>query len=341
MAQEHVDTGTLGTAEATIVAVWEHFAPLDLERLFIQHYPALRAAAQALPEQGVLVAGVDPRMRLAPTCVLDPTLRRDGLAHLVVGRHPQAQLCLPLDQSVALRHLLLHLVRGEGSRVAVEVRDLCTGQGFTVAGHGQLCGARTEGPLVLRVGGNVVFVLPKATWPEGWPTQAAEAWRTLPRSELHEPEAMRPAPGGARMVMPARRATGEHEVSRVFSLPQLSRLARALKSPKAGPLVGVLTVYAGGGAEVHSLTREELERGVLLGRYERCLVGQELGDIISWSRVHALLVREGDRLFIYDTASTAGTVIDALEVDRAVLGERAVISMGPDVQAVWERASVD
>ena len=70
-----------------------------------------------------------------------------------------------------------------------------------------------------------------------------------------------------------------------------------------------------------------LDRGVLLGRYPRCAFSGVLGgDGIS--RVHALILRVGEGVFAFDTASTNGLYHDpAHEQDARVValsdGERA------------------
>lgn len=51
-------------------------------------------------------------------------------------------------------------------------------------------------------------------------------------------------------------------------------------------------------------TTAELERGFILGRYERCTSQLDDGRV---SRVHALVVGRGEQILVIDTASTNGT----------------------------------
>jgi hypothetical protein len=56
------------------------------------------------------------------------------------------------------------------------------------------------------------------------------------------------------------------------------------------------------------LSARDVEHGVLIGRNEKC-IDAGLRKILTeyCSRVHALVIREGDSVFLYDTASTIGT----------------------------------
>src|SRR3989449_7277 len=66
--------------------------------VFRKHFAALRAAHQAQPSEGVLIAAIDgngvfdahAHLRLPPS----------GIAHLIVGRHERCDVVLPRDQEV-------------------------------------------------------------------------------------------------------------------------------------------------------------------------------------------------------------------------------------------------
>ena len=63
---------------------------------------------------------------------------------------------------------------------------------------------------------------------------------------------------------------------------------------------------------------EDLERGVLIGRYERCQLAGASGSL---SRVHLVLLLDGGDVWAVDTASLNGTIVEgqrisAIQLDR-------------------------
>jgi hypothetical protein len=87
-----------------------------------------------------------------------------------------------------------------------------------------------------------------------------------------------------------------------------------------------------------AVTAGQLELGVLLGRYARCDVRTRgLPMEISVSRVHALLIKDGDRVQVIDTASTWGTQLDGMPVAVGDLGEEALLQLAPGNFVRWRR----
>jgi hypothetical protein len=94
---------------------------------------------------------------------------------------------------------------------------------------------------------------------------------------------------------------------------------------------GQLRIEAGGHTYRIPVGRDSVGRGVLVGRYERCDVGELTGLFDSrLSRVHLLLWAHGDSLFAVDTASTNGCFVDGNEVRLARLlpGRTLVLGEG-------------
>ncbi len=123
----------------------------------------------------------------------------------------------------------------------------------------------------------------------------------------------------------------------VSALPLPRVLANHRRHLPPGAQHGVLTLQSAGGMVVYPVSERELGDGLLVGRYPRCHLGEELDNIATWSRVHVMLLAEQGRVIAYDTASTPGTVIDALHVGCAVLNDRSVLALGPEVHLFWER----
>jgi len=102
-----------------------------------------------------------------------------------------------------------------------------------------------------------------------------------------------------------------------------------------GPIWATVTLELGKHREKYRLSRESLDRGVLLGRYERCAIpALELGRV---SRVHLLLVRVGEEVLAIDTASTNGTWNGGKKVETLLLGESDQLSLGRTLHLHWRR----
>ncbi len=87
--------------------------------------------------------------------------------------------------------------------------------------------------------------------------------------------------------------------------------------------------------ERHSISRERLEQGVLLGRYGRC--GIHLSEPGSISRVHLLLIRLGEDVLAIDTASTNGTWRGRTRIETATLSEMDSLELGSVLRLHWRR----
>jgi pSer/pThr/pTyr-binding forkhead associated (FHA) protein len=86
----------------------------------------------------------------------------------------------------------------------------------------------------------------------------------------------------------------------------------------------------------YGVTEADLELGVLLGRYDRCdISGQLSWDPGRVSRVHALLLKEGDDIYAIDLASTNGTIVDGIATPVAQLGPEAVIELAKGNRVFW------
>jgi hypothetical protein len=83
------------------------------------------------------------------------------------------------------------------------------------------------------------------------------------------------------------------------------------------------------------MSREQLARGVLIGRYGRC--GIALGMLTTLSRVHLMLVLLGEELLAIDTASTNGTWRGRRRVGTVTLGNLEELQLGKQLQVQWLR----
>ena len=98
---------------------------------------------------------------------------------------------------------------------------------------------------------------------------------------------------------------------------------------------GVLVIRGPRRTVRRSVGPKALERGILVGRYERCAVGLDTGRL---SRVHFLIVRDGDEIIGIDTASTNGSWIGEREVTLTPLVDGTSISLAHALKLTWHES---
>jgi len=180
---------------------------------------------------------------------------------------------------VSLRHLLVRATRGPGGHIQLRAIDLRSRVGL-LSEDGRRCEAiASRGPLFLQVASYVVFLLPTGPSVRPWTRDADETWRGFsPRSQEILPP---PQP------LKSRAAPGADAV-------RLATITLDSSSPQAGDLTST-----------HAVWSDQLERGILVGRDDRCSHGGL--DEGNLSRVHLALLSVDDEVWAIDTASTNGT----------------------------------
>ena len=260
----------------------KHSFPADLASepfaaVFRKHFAALKAAHQAQPHEGVLIAAVDGNGLFDAHAHL--RLPTTGIAHLIVGRHERCDVVLSRDNDVSLRHMLIRATRGPHGQIHLRAIDLRSRVGL-LSEDGKRCEAiASKGPLFLQVASYVLFLLPTGPGIKPWAADADATWRNFaPRNQeiLPPPQPLKsraaPSPGSAR----------------------LATITIQSSSPQAGDLTST-----------HAVWSDQLDRGILVGRDDRCSHGGvEEGNL---SRVHLVLLSVDDEVWAIDTASTNGT----------------------------------
>ncbi len=260
----------------------KHSFPVDLAAepfaaVFRKHFAALKAAHQAQPHEGVLIAAVDGNGLFDTHAHL--RLPQTGIAHLMVGRHERCDVVLSRDSDVSLRHMLIRATRGPHGQIHLRAIDLRSRVGL-LSEDGKRCEAiASKGALFLQVASYVLFLLPTGPGIKPWASDADATWRGFaPRDQeiLPPPQPLKsraaPAAGSVR----------------------LATITIQSSSPQAGDLTST-----------HAVWSDQLQRGILLGRDDRCSHGGvEEGNL---SRVHLVLLSVDDEVWAIDTASTNGT----------------------------------
>ena len=257
--------------------------------VFRRHFSALRAAHAAQDQEGVLMAAVDRGGLFDAHAHL--RLPKNGIAHLILGRHERCDFVLSRDMDVSLRHLLVRATRGPGGHLHLRAIDLRSRVGL-LSEDGRRCEAiASRGPLFLQVASYVVLLLPTGPKIRPWSRDPDETWRGFsPRSQEILPP---PQP------LKSRAAPGADAV-------RLATITLTSSSPQAGDLTST-----------HAVWSDQLERGILVGRDDRCSHGGV--DEGNLSRVHLVLLSVDDEVWAIDTASTNGTRVQDGPQFRQVL----------------------
>lgn len=252
-----------------------------------------------------------------------------------IGRHSAADLYLPDDEGLSLRHLAV-LVR-QKTHLDVRVMDLRTGVGLRDERGEPVSAARLDGPAFLSAASYWLFFVPSGE-AAPWDVDAANPWATLPaRVLLSRSSDEHPYRGAGLPARPA--SASDDRVTRITLIrapvDASSERLLGLGEPAAGHLV----LDGAGGEYRMKVGGDALERGILLGRYARCDGSAVLQDA-SISRVHALVVREGGALYLVDVGSSNGVWRGTQQVRVVELepGSEGAIALAHAARIRWEPA---
>lgn len=298
--------------------------------LFEGAYKHFAPACRAVDEPGVAVVAIDEMTgRAAGLVRLCARVQRPVAA--IVGRHDHCDLYLTGSDRLALRHLAVILGPVESwqpgsTKVQYRVLDLRTSDGMLDEDGRQLRGLRAEGPSMLRVGGYLIAILMLGD-PTDWPESASDAWQMLPErvyfDEIDE------LAGGS---LPAIRMPRKANTSVVFRTQGPRETQCGLGQ---GDVAGTLELIGQQRRVTLTVSHDAIRDGVLLGRYGRC-DGNDAIDDPSLSRVHALLIQDGDRLLAVDVASCNGTRLRGEPDARIVVIDRDLeLELGRATRARW------
>lgn len=305
-------------ARTRTMAAHDPHAPVGAMRAFAAVHPFLHAAAADGP--GLLVSVVGP----TGVVVAQDLLRPHDSA--TIGRHTECRIQVT-SPDVSLRHLHAQVLPS-ATGVRVRVWDLQTGQPFRTEDGAQASAVVADGPLFITLGSYTFAFL--ATVPQV-AEHPDEAWADLPPREF---AAKNHSVVAAAAVA---RPTGEEKVKAARTAP-ITRIPAptSLVSSHVPPHLRFarLTIEAQGRRLAHDVSLDDLRRGVLVGRYDRCQLGQVCETTVS--RVHLLVVAVDDRIYAFDTASTNGTEYDGVRVASVRLGRSETLELGGETRLSWQ-----
>jgi FHA domain len=309
-------------------------APRSFEDTFRRHYTEIRGLLNAhrAPGLAVVVASED---RLEATAWVPS--EDDGLNPVIVGRHSTAEVFLPSDPALSLRHLALILRHPQDGPGRFRVLDLRTPTAFQGEHGERLEALESAGPTMVRCASFALLLFPTAESDQQWPDDPDAGWKRVPeRVYLHSESADAErwsCPGGLMgRFTPASRDAGAQTISVSFPGPAFFKPAHE----SAGPARGELRLRSSSGRASLLVDGETARRGVLLGRYERCdAAGLPCLSSNVLSRVHLLVIDNGGALWAIDTASKNGSWLDGRRIRRTRLDGGKVVTLANSVTVQW------
>ncbi len=320
----------------------------------IRHEPSLDLRKAYELARGVVKMQPDPRAGHRLVWARGTAFASSMLAAsdpvALVGRHTQCDVVLGDDPFVALRHLLVRSIALPSGGLALRVFDLHTSLGFVLPDGTRHSAIFAEGPVAIGIGEYALVALPNespearsagtVSSDEGLPAALPEPVVETPPDAREQLQALAHAMSPYRM-----NARPPKHTTRITLMPCPVMVGEPLP-PSIGRLVGgrwAITLARGPRHATVTVTEDDLVRGVIIGRSEKCH-SEELRRItdVSTSRAHVLLLRESGATYAYDLASTQGTFANGAKVRRVALSdESAMLILGQGDAAVrmfWHRA---
>jgi len=231
-------------------------------------------------------------------------------AYKIVGRHTECDISLDADSEISLRHMVLRSVlTGQGERT-LRVLDLHSALGFRLGDGVVRRSVVVRGPVAMELGGYVLVAVPAGPVPAELPDAIVEETTSPYRA-------------------PPMRPNG---ISHVSVLPHASEvLARPPESVRGR--TPMFSLHQGAEMRSFLATDEELDQGILVGRYPTAPVHTLLDENVS--RLHLLLVREDGNIFAVDLCSTNGTFVGKERIRRAQLSPGMELRLGFGVTMRW------
>jgi hypothetical protein len=254
----------------------------------------------------------------------------------ILGRHSRAHVRLLGDPTVALRHAILRAERTATGDVRLRMTDLLAPIGTCIEGNPEpQFSFVAEGEVCARVGHHAFCALPfdgcAPLPPHGGPGRADRPDLTRFDDTDDDEDGDAPRPEHSEVVRRELREVqrGSSGVSAATITPSLRPQHVDSLPPPAGPVLARVTLLGDRGRMSFALGAEQLERTVILGRYERCAAGKQVfSDHVS--RMHVALRRVEGGIEAIDLASTQGLMHRGEIVHRIVVQDRADLVLAED-----------
>lgn len=308
------------------LGLWERPA-MAASMAFLRYMRDLSQARATLSDHHVFVAVVDAGGEPNRTTSLGPG------ETILIGRHSNCDLQLD-HADVALRQLAVHVSQSStGQSPIVRVWDLHTGETLVCEDGAKVEALAADGPIFVSLGRYHLAIVPLGQLPKTLPVSTNAAWAALPNREF----VASVAEGTGSRLLPQGMG-GPVGTTSVTRLPSSVGLEELVSTP-VEPTFSVARLTVQGKKKRHEFNVgiEHLERGILIGRYGRC-VGRGLDPTVS--RVHMLLTCVAGEVLAIDTASTVGCQVGNERFSTRHLAGSIKIWLGKHSYLLWEPRSV-
>jgi hypothetical protein len=296
----------------------------DHRAIFNQHQRRLHQLTRGYTKAGLAIFALHAEREIAGHLWLQAS---ETLRSGIIGRHSQVDLYLADDEGLSLRHLLVLVKRREGG-LWFRIADLATQSGFQTERGEILRAADANGPFIFQAGNYSFVVIPTGETPP-WDPEDDDPWHTLPPRIRVRDEGK----ANVRIDPPARPRGRMTSVTHVQGLAEPGP-ERVLDSGES--VRGHLLLSSGGIQERLSVGGKALQRGLIIGRYARC-VGDTANMADAVSRVHAVVIEMDGQVHLLDAASTNGTFVVQQEVKCVPMLFGATYTLGGTLLR-WEAA---
>ena len=288
--------------------------------LVYQAYDGLRPLLEEHTAPGLIAVALDRHGQVLNSRWLPSVVGKTQ--SLSVGRHSCCDLRLPNRHTdISLRHAVVLFQSLPLAKTSLRVIDLHTPLGLWDEEGANIRACEANGSIFLQIGDVYLIFLLTQDWKQT--DSAHNAYRQIPERISvaegdDEPEA------------------SDRETSTVIRQREAAMMFEQLQQSRYdnGEHVGHLQLSSPKGFECIPLTPEIADRGLLVGRYERCAFAEDHQDE-RLSRVHLLFVRNGDELLAIDTASTNGSYIDGRIFRTHRITRNTKFNLTPHIELSW------
>lgn len=255
----------------------------------------------------------------------------------VIGRHSQCPLRL-LSPSISLRHIIL-ILYPKNVDLQYQLIDLNSTSGFSLEEEESTFSIWANGSVFFRIQHYSFFIIApqKIDWKQSkdniWQQLSVRnyEWSNKKRISNTNYNILKPTPVEAPSPNPFDLDEKSNSIS--IQRPPLWLNDSNIDEPSAR-----LDIIFKEGTKRIFLNEEMLERGVLIGRYERCGISlQACVEFNPVSRVHCLLISILGITYIIDTASTNGTNVFHERITQKKLIHRSPIILAETLIMSWDK----
>ena len=256
---------------------------------------------------------------------------------VIMGRHSQCPLRL-LCPSISLRHIIL-ILYPKSADFQYQLIDLNSTTGFSIDEEETSFSMWANGAVFIRIRQYSFFIL--APQQIDWNESEPKIWLQLSNRNYEWSNRQRLSNSSFNISMPIEQDEYQQDMSNIedksnsisIQHPPIWLNESNILNPYAR-----LDILFKHGTKRILLSEEMLERGILIGRYERCGISLDGStEFNPISRVHCLFITILGTNYVIDTASTNGTVLFHERITQKKLIAKAPIILAETLIMSWEQ----